>query len=479
MARAWLNHLREQRLATAAVGALILFYVAVAITATECYVVFECALSPDGRFFIHDSTRGRALFDSQDGRKMLALDRGHCIFSPSSQRLAVHFGSSVQFWDLVEFRYLFALNFGEGRVWRVAFLDDETIAAVKSDRVEWWNVRSRERTRTAKVSFGIPEGSAPDVALSRNGRRLAVGNDWLGHGTPARRHYRLDIWDLEEPPQRRESTGEQAGTIGHLVLSDDGHLLAADVGNDRDANGSLRVWGLDANAPAESRPVGAVHGISFSPDSTKLAFVDWRYPASRIMIWEMGSKQFRQVALKTRPSDGRIDALTFAPDGRGIVIGDSNGVVERWTTNPPALASRVAGLLSPPPVPRWVWGALAAFLCVWLVAWIARPADEPAPARSGPTEEWRVRFLLVAFWGVVNGFALLAGAYAEAQGALRSQPRALGIAILVSLAVLAIVTVAHVRSRGAGATANLALSIALGVVCFDIGLVLRLAQDSA
>jgi hypothetical protein len=239
---------KAEQLAAALVLGLVALYIAVAVAATETYLIFGCALSPDGRFFIHDSTRGCVLFDTHSAKELLRLGRGRYVFSPSSKRLAVCRGRWARIWELTPRRYLFALDLGDedGKVWHAAFLDDDTLAVVKPRQVEQWSLPARKRLRTRAISSGIPDGSSPKVALSLDGHRVAIGDDSLEQrrGGAGEWRYRFDVWELDGQQRRRELARDRPGTISNVLLSNDGRLLAADVGNDRDPYDALRVWDL-------------------------------------------------------------------------------------------------------------------------------------------------------------------------------------------------------------------------------------------
>ena len=143
--------------------------------------------------------------------------------------------------------------------------------------------------------------SAHSVAYSPDGRVLAVGGGFI------------DIWDI---PDRKRIAILQPKEGNRLAFSPLGDLLATKAGN------QIRLWRTDTwDHVGQVTLDDDVMGLKFSSDGTQLASLSL---PDELTVWEVG-----QLAVTRRIHGVRLMALwfgdlDFSPDGKALVIGDSD-----------------------------------------------------------------------------------------------------------------------------------------------------------
>jgi WD40 repeat protein len=153
------------------------------------------------------------------------------------------------------------------------------------------------------------------VALSPDGRRLAVGNS-AG----------IKVWDLKK---RVEIVSLQADGY-RTAFSPDGKQLV--LAKDEPSEGNVKFW--DAVTGKETvlwkLPFGhSVSSFAFSSDGRQLAAAINlpRVPPSVVQIWDMTT---RKEAFVLRGHQGEVEDVLFSPDGRWIATADSKNAVKLW-----------------------------------------------------------------------------------------------------------------------------------------------------
>ncbi|MFB4302543.1 WD40 repeat domain-containing serine/threonine protein kinase [Actinomadura sp. NTSP31] len=127
-----------------------------------------------------------------------------------------------------------------------------------ADNIVLWDVATGARIRL----FGSMRGAATSIALSSDGRTLAVG----GASSATL------LWDVATGRKIRTLTG-QGDSTGPIAISHDGRTLANTVG--REARGSevIALWDLATGKIIRTLAghTGTVTSVAFSPDGKSLA----------------------------------------------------------------------------------------------------------------------------------------------------------------------------------------------------------------
>jgi WD40 repeat protein len=165
-------------------------------------------------------------------------------------------------------------------------------------------------TATGRLIGAIPTGAHVTVALSPDGRYLAVDS--------------LDDIALYEVPSlrlQRKFPGHTA-TIRSIAFSPDGHLLASGSG-DR----SVRLWTVEGRQLATlTGHLADVSEVQFSPEGRSLVSVDDRgrlhvtHVATRQMLFELPLLADRLHGMSIAPESRRIAMIRTLRDTHEIVI---------------------------------------------------------------------------------------------------------------------------------------------------------------
>ena len=109
------------------------------------------------------------------------------------------------------------------------------------------------------------------------------------------------------------------GTISEIIYSPNGELIAA--------AGAIGIWLYDAESLAEVGSVAqGATTIAFSLDGQ--IFASGLRTERTVHLWDVGTQ--KQVG-RLRLSDGRgVSALTFAHDGKTMVVGYEGGDIGLW-----------------------------------------------------------------------------------------------------------------------------------------------------
>ncbi|MGD9916013.1 MAG: TIR domain-containing protein [Rhizobiaceae bacterium] len=208
---------------------------------------------------------------------------------------------------------------------RVAIADGLPVDAVKLALTAWPSRISPDRPalrRTVQaLAAALPllkerlrfPGGGSAAALSRDGRRLAIGT-WTGDA---------GIWDTETGKELVSFRGKHVLVVQGIAFSpDEKHVATAS------ADGTARIWDVATGAEVSSftRHRGQVSGIAYSPDGREVATSGWD---GVVRIWDPSTgAEIRSLGpdggppamgVAWSPSGTRIASLFL---GEGVVVRD-------------------------------------------------------------------------------------------------------------------------------------------------------------
>ncbi len=220
-------------------------------------------------------------------------------FAPDGRRLiSVDAEGLAKVWDFPSGRFLFDLGGSRCHVGPVAVAGTAVIGGCADGTVRIWSLEAGDLA----AKWSAPEGPIKEVALSPDGKRLAISHPG-----------QVRIWDLAE---KKEIACVEGGPP--FVFSPNGRYLAChpgmlDLETGRDLSDSFSTGGRTA----------------FSPDSR--VFADGGEGPIRLTDVETGV-----VTLLLVGHSHWIGAMAFSRDGRQLVSTEKHGDIKIWDLDPAA-----------------------------------------------------------------------------------------------------------------------------------------------
>ncbi|RKS79338.1 WD-40 repeat-containing protein [Actinomadura pelletieri DSM 43383] len=248
-------------------------------------------------------------------------------FSPNKRLLAAHTQRRLHLWDISDPtrpRPLATVPLRpHGAAFRPAldFAPDGTTLAIgtRDGGVELWDVRDPRRPhRTTTFTAGARNVTA--IAYGPDGT-LAVASD-----TRSKNGGRIRLWDVRAGREPRQRAALTVGSA--LALSYSGHLLAS-----AGALNDLHLWDVtDPRRPRETRrslPSNKDQdnrGVSLRPDGRGLVAAG---STGTLDFW-VRDTDFTDGLRESPPISGAAgyDSVAYSPDGRHLLAGRRDGVVE-------------------------------------------------------------------------------------------------------------------------------------------------------
>jgi WD40 repeat protein/serine/threonine protein kinase len=269
------------------------------------------AFSPDGKILATGGGDGAVRAWDVETKEVLALLRGHTAevtaveFAPDGRSLVS--GSrdgTVKVWDMAAVQDPNILTRQKGIVSWVAFSPDGKTLAVTDTydkTVSFWDPFSRRQDAILKGHQQLVVAGM----FARDGRTLATTSF----------DNTVRVWDVAK---KKEVAKFQSGSrFMAPALSPDGKFLAA-VAPWR--SGGL-VW--DTATKRQVAHLEPASGVQFSPDGALLAAGS----GNTVWLWDVAT--WHKVAPLMEPT-ADVGPLDFAPDGRTLATGDTDGTLRLW-----------------------------------------------------------------------------------------------------------------------------------------------------
>ncbi|MFM9443324.1 hypothetical protein [Streptomyces acidiscabies] len=193
-----------------------------------------------------------------------------------------------------------------------------------------------------------PHGTVGSLALSADGRTLAVAVTTAGTatpGVPASMTGEVELWSLADPraPHRLSRALNTSGQgIGSVALTPDGKVLVAGGGTAQGGQGAalLKLW--DVSDPTRPEPLPdpkgghafVINQVAISPDGHTLATASSDY---RVLLWNLTDPR-RLTTVNQLMLNSVVNSVAFSPDGQLLATGDTSGGVNLWNVRAPARA---------------------------------------------------------------------------------------------------------------------------------------------
>ena len=315
------------------------------------------AFSPDGKYF---ATAGQymdlctTLWDVETGEQLWCVTHEKPIdavaFSPDGMSMATYYEDdtvsvlrvadgiliprAIHADKWIERKRDLSIDHDEdgwGR--RVRFSPDgKHLAALKmgSNSLILWDVSTGKKIK----AFDKASGAARTLVFSPEGHCLGLSC------TPDPEYDTVELWDEE-----KRASFTHSGTVGTVVMSPDGTLLATG-GRDK----TVKLWHVETQQCLQTLlgHIGRILSLAFSPDGTLLVssggdnwerqeqadgtiygFSAGDSPVDRTAkVWEVATGK----NIATLEGSGTVREIAFSPDGKCLATGRTNKTVALWCT---------------------------------------------------------------------------------------------------------------------------------------------------
>jgi WD40 repeat protein/tRNA A-37 threonylcarbamoyl transferase component Bud32 len=275
-------------------------------------------LSPSGPALLETDGEVKALAFSRDGRTLAAVAR---------------YGA-VTIWDIAARSLRHKSLFAGGYRMGAAFSPDGTTLVTTGavGGLDLWDVS----TGADLGSIGLRTFAtvpASDVALSASGELVAFARAF--GSVP-----RAEVWDVSERSRVAEVAGGSEGDAFSVALSPDGRLLAVG-GYPR----LVRLWNVRTGKLVHELDAGGGEALEFSPDGRILAVSGLAsgraVSGAAVSLWDVATGTQIGPSLAAGKRAAMID---LSSDGRRLLMTAANGEGAVWDIDPDSWARRACTL---------------------------------------------------------------------------------------------------------------------------------------
>jgi WD40 repeat protein len=294
--------------------------------------VRRVAVAPDGKTLVtssHDRTlriwdlggaqpKPRVTFPTEAGysTSLAFVTDGKALISGNDDR-------TLRVWDVSGERPRLVNKLGTSQggadeIWGLAVSPDGKTAATSGRRhaLGMWDLTTEGAKEASPPKRPAPYHGA--LTYSPDGKTVASGSH---DGT-------VRLWDVTDPRSPKEllvlnvhkTPQARATSVPAVAFAPDGKTLASG-GND----GVVRFWDLAADKPTERSALrfdkGPVGSLNYSPDGSKLVVA---FGGGRVFVGDSTGKKLREWQLPGATGGSGGPGVRFAPDGRHLVIENSN-----------------------------------------------------------------------------------------------------------------------------------------------------------
>ncbi|MBU3865102.1 WD40 repeat domain-containing protein [Streptomyces sp. 4503] len=279
----------------------------------------------------------------------------------------------------------------DGRVFAAAFSPDGRTLAVGAEhgRVWLWDLRDPRRPVRTVVTGSRRGKPVEAVAFAPGGKVMATA---VGDGT-------VQMWNTADVQHPKPGKVLRDALVLSLAFSPDGRLLAGGG-----ASGEVAVWKVtDPARPHRSLGTGPITSkvltsIAFSPDGQYAAASSWDGTPHLFNVRDetYSDPLLESTALPRTGKAAKKDlSLAYRPDGRGIAVGGSDGLIHLWNPPPDSVpgttdaAGSVSGSASGPQG-RFIATTTRDRAHIWR---LGEPGTPPVEAAVFPRPWNKARFL--------------------------------------------------------------------------------------
>ncbi len=191
-------------------------------------------------------------------------------------------------------------------------------SAGQDTEIKIWDIETKQINRV----FDVQEPNIKALAFSPDGKILALASKVGPVGQEAPFYIsEIVVWDFESG-RRNYSIHENAG-VEALVFTPDGKMLIGAGGYFDD----IHFWdSFSGNKIASLKPDQCITQLAISPDGKILAGCG-SSKGGYITLWDLN---LRKEIAKIHLSTVEFLSLAFSPDGKRLVTGNTESLVEIW-----------------------------------------------------------------------------------------------------------------------------------------------------